>query len=114
MCRRGRDAVKPQPTAQVWQPTSRTNITTVEVPPEEQGDYLHIGLPSLGNLYQEDESPQCLAVKTSEVAIKNSEVVNFLVVQCLGLGTFTDKAWVLSLVKELRSHNVHGAAKKRK
>ena len=34
-----------------------------------------------------------------------------LVVQWLGLGVLTAGAWVQSLVGELRSHNLHGAAK---
>ena len=33
-----------------------------------------------------------------------------LVVQCLGLCTFTPGAWVQSLVGELRSHKLHGGA----
>ena len=35
-------------------------------------------------------------------------------VQWLGLGTFTARAWVQSLVRELRSHKMHGTAKKKK
>ena len=39
---------------------------------------------------------------------------NFLEVQWLGLGAFTARAGVQSLVWELRSHKPHGAAKKKK
>ena len=35
-------------------------------------------------------------------------------VQWLGLGTFTARPWVQSLVKELRSHKLCGEAKKKK
>ena len=39
---------------------------------------------------------------------------NSLVVQWLGLWTFTATAWVQSLVRELRSHKLHGVAKKKR
>ena len=38
---------------------------------------------------------------------------NSLVVQWLGLGAFTARARVQSLVRELRYHELHNAAKKR-
>ena len=37
-----------------------------------------------------------------------------LVVQWLGLGSFTAGAWVQSLVRELRSSKLHCVAKKKK
>ena len=37
-----------------------------------------------------------------------------MVVQRLGLGTFTAGAWVQSLIGELRSHKMLGVVKKKK
>ena len=73
----------------------------------ESRDYLHTGIPSLGNLSCEDESRQCLTFKVSEVW-------NSLMIQWLGLGAFTVGGQVKSLVKELRSLKLHGLAKKKK
>ena len=50
----------------------------------------------------------------SHVHSKNSEVGNSLVVQWLGLGTFTARAQVRSLVRELKSCKPCSAAKKKK
>ena len=45
---------------------------------------------------------------------RNSVLGNSLTVQWLGLGIFTTMAWVQSLVGELRSHEPHGVAEKKK
>ena len=49
---------------------------------------------------------------TVRVSSLNNSEGNSLAVQWLGLGTLTVVAWVQSLVRELRSHKLHGVAKK--
>ena len=45
---------------------------------------------------------------------KDKESGNSLVVQWSGFSAFTARAWVQSLVGELRSHKPHGMAEKKK
>ena len=42
--------------------------------------------------------------------LKDLSLGNSLAVQYLGLGAFTVRAQIRSLVRELRSHKMHGAA----
>ena len=52
-------------------------------------------------------------MKTNDTVYADS-AGSFLVVQWLGFRAFTAVAWVQSLVRELRSHKVHDAAKTNK
>lgn len=56
---RGGDTLQSRPTPLDRKPANRT-ITIVGVLPKEQGSQAHIRVLSPGDLYQEDESPECL------------------------------------------------------
>ena len=61
----GRVAVQSRPIPPGGQLTSGRTVTTSEVLPKEWGVWVSRQAPQPGVLHQEDESPECLALKAS-------------------------------------------------
>ena len=69
MGRKDGDTVWSGLTPQVWLPTNRRSIITVEVHPKNSGYEQYIRLPRLGILHKEDEPLECSGLKARKAYV---------------------------------------------